>query len=44
MSDVFMPVYSPHLLNEHPTKEPGDLVHHPLLHFEWIHFGTEAPD
>lgn len=45
MSDVFMPVYSPHLLNEkHPIKEPGDLVHHPLLHFEWIHFGTDAPD
>ncbi|MBD1868874.1 transcriptional regulator GcvA [Cyanobacteria bacterium FACHB-471] len=45
MSDVFMPVCSPHLLNEkHPIKEPSDLLHHPLLHFEWIHFGTEAPD
>ncbi|MBE9169560.1 transcriptional regulator GcvA [Pleurocapsales cyanobacterium LEGE 06147] len=45
MSDVFIPVCSPHLLDgKYPIKEPGDLVHHPLLHFEWIHFGTEAPD
>lgn len=45
MSDVFIPVCSPQLLNgSHPIKEPSDLVHHALLHFEWIHFGTEAPD
>ncbi len=45
MSDVFIPVCSPQLLKgNHPIKEPSDLVHHPLLHFEWIHFGTEAPD
>ena len=45
MSDVFVPVCSPHLLkSKQPLKEPSDLLHHPLLHFEWIHFGTEAPD
>jgi LysR family transcriptional regulator, glycine cleavage system transcriptional activator len=45
MSDVFLPVCSPRLLGgEHPIREPDDLVHHPLLHFEWIHFGTDAPD
>ncbi|MBD2038268.1 transcriptional regulator GcvA [Leptolyngbya sp. FACHB-321] len=45
MSDVFMPVCSPHLLkSKQPLKEPSDLLHHPLLHFEWLHFGTEAPD
>ncbi len=45
MSDVFVPVCSPRLLQgEHPLKEPGNLVHHPLLHFEWIHYGPEAPN
>lgn len=45
MSDVFTPVCSPRLLDgKHPIKEPGDLVHHPLLHFEWIHFGIDAPN
>lgn len=44
MSDVFTPVCSPHLLNnQHPLREPRDLIHHSLLHFEWIHFGMEAP-
>jgi len=44
MSDVFVPVCSPHLLDgEHPLKEPRDLFHYPLLHLEWIHYGTEAP-
>lgn len=45
MSDVFVPVCSPHLLEgKHPIREPGDLLHYPLLHFEWIHFGLEAPN
>ncbi len=45
MSDVFLPVCSPRLLsNEYPIKKPDDLVHHPLLHFEWTHFGIDAPD
>lgn len=44
-SDVFMPVCSPRLLDsQHPIKAPEDLRHHPLLHFEWIHFGTDAPN
>jgi LysR family glycine cleavage system transcriptional activator len=45
MSDLFMPVCSPHLLKDkHPISQPEDIKHHPLLHFEWIHFGSEAPD
>jgi len=45
MSDVFMPVCSPRLLKgKHSIKKPEDLVHHPLLHFEWIHFGSDAPN
>jgi LysR family glycine cleavage system transcriptional activator len=45
MSDVFMPVCSPQLMDsKHPIRKPDDLLHHPLLHFKWIHFGTEAPD
>lgn len=45
MSDVFVPVCSPYLLkSKHPLKEPNDLVHHPLLHFEWIHYGESAPN
>jgi LysR family glycine cleavage system transcriptional activator len=45
MSDVFVPVCSSRLLEgEHPLKQPSDLVHHPLLHFEWIHYGSEAPN
>lgn len=44
MSDVFLPVCSPHLLSgKYPIREPEDLVNHPLLQFEWIHFGTDAP-
>lgn len=44
MSDVFLPVCSPQLLSgKHPIREPVDLAHHPLLHFEWIHFGADAP-
>lgn len=44
MSDVFVPVCSPGLLDsKHPLKEPNDLVHYPLLHFEWIYYGPEAP-
>lgn len=45
MSDEFVPVCSPQLLaGEHPLEKPSDLVHHPLLHFEWIHYGPEAPN
>jgi LysR family transcriptional regulator, glycine cleavage system transcriptional activator len=45
MSDEFMPVWSPRLLyDKHPIRKPDDLVHHCLLHFEWSHFGAEAPD
>ena len=45
MSDVFLPVCNPRLLEgKHLIKKPDDLVHYPLLHFEWIHFGTDAPD
>uniref|UniRef100_UPI0011B1CAB7 LysR substrate-binding domain-containing protein n=1 Tax=Chlorogloea sp. CCALA 695 TaxID=2107693 RepID=UPI0011B1CAB7 len=44
ISDVFMPVCSPRLLNNrHPIQTPEDLEHYPLLHFEWIHFGADAP-
>jgi LysR family transcriptional regulator, glycine cleavage system transcriptional activator len=44
MSDVFVPVCSPRLLNDQQLiKAPEDLEYHPLLHFEWVHFGTEAP-
>lgn len=45
MSDVFIPVCSPRLLDDKPPlKEPHDLVHYPLLHFEWIHYGPKAPN
>jgi LysR family transcriptional regulator, glycine cleavage system transcriptional activator len=45
MSDVFLPVCSPRLLqDQHPIRKPDDLVHHCLLHFEWSHFGDEAPN
>jgi LysR family transcriptional regulator, glycine cleavage system transcriptional activator len=45
MSDIFMPVCSPRLLDgKHSIKAPEDLRHHPLLHFEWIYFGTNAPN
>jgi LysR family glycine cleavage system transcriptional activator len=44
ISDVFIPVCSPRLLNNrHPIQTPEDLKHYPLLHFEWIHFGADAP-
>ncbi|MFG6096027.1 transcriptional regulator GcvA [Leptothoe sp. ISB3NOV94-8A] len=45
MSDRFVPICSPRLLeNNHPIRKPDDVVHYPLLHFEWIHFGIDAPD
>lgn len=45
MSDVFTPVCSPRLIQgTHPLKEPGDLIHHPLVHFEWTHFERDAPN
>lgn len=45
MSDRFVPVCSPRLLeNNPPISKPGDVTHYPLLHFEWIHFGIDAPD
>ncbi len=45
ISDVFMPVCSPRLLDgQYPIKAPEDLRHHPLLHLEWVHFGTDAPN
>ncbi len=45
MSDRFMPVCNPQRLQgEYPLRQPSDLIHHPLLHFEWIHYGTEAPN
>lgn len=45
MSDVFVPVCSPHLLDDkHPLNEPNNLRHYPLLHFEWIHYGADAPN
>ncbi len=45
ISDIFMPVCSPRLLSgQHPINAPEDVGHHPLLHFEWIHFGTDAPN
>jgi LysR family transcriptional regulator, glycine cleavage system transcriptional activator len=44
MSDVFVPVCSPRLLHDQqPIAAPKDLEHHPLLHFEWVYFDTEAP-
>ncbi len=45
ISDVFIPVCSPRLLEcKHPLEKPSDLEHFPLLHFEWVHYGTEAPN
>jgi LysR family glycine cleavage system transcriptional activator len=45
MSDRFIPVCSPQQLQgEYPLQQPSDLVYHPLLHFEWIHYGAEAPN
>ena len=45
MSDKFVPVCSPRLLEgNHPLEDPNDLVHHPLLHFEWTRYGPEAPN
>lgn len=45
MSDVFVPVCSPHLLNnKYSLNEPNNLRHYPLLHFEWIHYGADAPN
>ncbi|MEM6437324.1 MAG: transcriptional regulator GcvA [Cyanobacteria bacterium P01_D01_bin.115] len=45
MSDVFTPVCSPRLLTDkQPLKTPHDLAHYPLIHFEWIHYGPEAPN
>lgn len=45
MSDVFMPVCSPRLLDDKPSlNQLHDLVHYPLLHFEWIHYGPDAPN
>jgi len=45
MSDVFMPVCSPQRLQgEYPLRHPSDLIHHPLLHFEWVNYGSEAPN
>lgn len=45
MSDVVTPVCSPRLLEgEQPLQEPSDLVHHTLLHFEWIRYGPEDPN
>jgi len=45
MSDVFTPVCSTRLLEgERPLRKPNDLVHHTLLHFEWIHYGPEEPN
>ena len=45
MSDVFVPVCSPHLLDaRYPLNKPSDLKHYPLLHFEWIYYGSDAPN
>lgn len=45
MSDVFVPVCSPRLLDaQYPLNKPSDLKHYPLLHFEWIHYGSDAPN
>lgn len=45
MSDRFLPVCSPQLLETSPPlNQPSDLAHYPLLHFEWIYYGAEAPN
>ncbi|MEL7316325.1 MAG: LysR substrate-binding domain-containing protein [Cyanobacteria bacterium J06559_3] len=45
IADVFRPVCSPRLLDDkHPLNAPNDLAHYPLLHFEWIHYGSDAPN
>lgn len=44
MSDTFIPVCSPLLLmRKKSLKYPADLVHFPLLQFEWTHLGPDAP-
>jgi LysR family glycine cleavage system transcriptional activator len=45
MSDTFVPVCSPHLLRgKHLIRNPDDVARYSLLHFEWIHFGIDAPN
>lgn len=45
MSDVFKPVCSPRLLADHPPLQTlEDVANYPLLHFEWIYFGAQAPN
>lgn len=45
MSDVFMPVCSPHLLNgQCYLQEPNELAHYPLIHLEHVHCYREAPN
>ena len=44
MTDEFVPVCSPRLLaNERPLTAPEDLAQHPLVHFEWLNYGSDAP-
>ena len=44
MSDIFMPVCSPRLLDGRcPLKEPNDLAQYPLLHLEYAHGYREVP-
>jgi len=44
-SDVFTPVCSPSLLQgDKPLQAPEDLIHHTLLHSEWINYtGPDQP-
>lgn len=44
MQDRFVPVCSPNLLkHDSPPQTPADLIHYPLLHFEWVNYGPDAP-
>jgi LysR family glycine cleavage system transcriptional activator len=42
--DVYVPVCSPRLLERHgPIERTADLLHLPLIHYDWINCDPEAP-
>ncbi len=43
--DTFFPVCSPKLLARRirPVERPADLLHYPLIHFDWMNRDREAP-
>jgi len=43
--DSFFPVCSPELLGKgtRPIERAADLLHYPLIHFDWMNRDREAP-